>query len=298
MCCLKKMWMLRTRRISGWGWPSRARDLEERLWWVKLVLWTHPSHEPPSPGVVLKWNSAAFGHFRLVLTAIRSACSWTRLRSHWTSLAAVMSSVRTWLSTRPLMRMEGTGTSVRAEPEAMRCLALASRVWRLPSPRTTIMWCLEHQELTTGKVPNTGYSETRVSHSFKACLSVLILIYCTLLASSVGIVRVEQKNNTLLEMEVYDDGPYEVGDEHLLNPELVPVPANSYLGECQSTSLNLVCILLTLLSLTSIRGISVFTIFFSRVWGTFGVKMKQRKSGGFLPWQHMNWCIAVIDLIK
>ncbi|XP_071330763.1 integrin alpha-6 isoform X2 [Trachinotus anak] len=45
-----------------------------------------------------------------------------------------------------------------------------------------------------------------------------------------GIVRVEQKNNTLLEMGVYDDGPYEVGDEHVLNPELVPVPANSYLG--------------------------------------------------------------------
>ncbi|XP_044221590.1 integrin alpha-6 isoform X1 [Thunnus albacares] len=45
-----------------------------------------------------------------------------------------------------------------------------------------------------------------------------------------GIVRVEQKNNTLLEMGVYDDGPYEVGDENLFNPDLVPVPANSYLG--------------------------------------------------------------------
>lgn len=45
----------------------------------------------------------------------------------------------------------------------------------------------------------------------------------------------EQKNNTLLEMGVYDDGPYEVGDEHLLNPELVPLPANSYLGECLTT---------------------------------------------------------------
>ncbi|KAM8857390.1 integrin alpha-6 isoform 1-T1 [Synchiropus picturatus] len=43
-----------------------------------------------------------------------------------------------------------------------------------------------------------------------------------------GVVRVEQKNNTLLEMGIYDDGPYEVGD--LLNPDLVPVPANSYLG--------------------------------------------------------------------
>uniref|UniRef100_A0A671YR48 Integrin subunit alpha 6 n=1 Tax=Sparus aurata TaxID=8175 RepID=A0A671YR48_SPAAU len=39
-----------------------------------------------------------------------------------------------------------------------------------------------------------------------------------------GIVRVEQKNSTLIEMGVFDDGPYEVGDE------LVPLPANSYLG--------------------------------------------------------------------
>ncbi|KAM3608148.1 uncharacterized protein V6R79_020089 [Siganus canaliculatus] len=35
-----------------------------------------------------------------------------------------------------------------------------------------------------------------------------------------GIVRMEQKNNTLLEMGIFDDGPYEVGD----------MPANSYLG--------------------------------------------------------------------
>ncbi|KAK7939569.1 hypothetical protein WMY93_002895 [Mugilogobius chulae] len=45
-----------------------------------------------------------------------------------------------------------------------------------------------------------------------------------------GIVRVEQKNNTFLEMGIYDDGPYEVGDENLLNSDLVPLPANSYLG--------------------------------------------------------------------
>lgn len=36
-------------------------------------------------------------------------------------------------------------------------------------------------------------------------------------------------------MGVYDDGPYEVGDEHVLSPDLVPLPANSYLGECQLT---------------------------------------------------------------
>lgn len=45
----------------------------------------------------------------------------------------------------------------------------------------------------------------------------------------------EQKNNTLLEMGIYDDGPYEVGGENHLNPDLVPLPANSYLGECQPT---------------------------------------------------------------
>nr|XP_005167466.1 integrin alpha-6 isoform X1 [Danio rerio] len=45
-----------------------------------------------------------------------------------------------------------------------------------------------------------------------------------------GIVRIEQKNNTLLEMGLFDDGPYEVGDENRLDPNLVPVPANSYLG--------------------------------------------------------------------
>lgn len=45
----------------------------------------------------------------------------------------------------------------------------------------------------------------------------------------------EQKNNTLFEMGIYDDGPYEVGDERLLNSNLVPLPANSYLGGCQPT---------------------------------------------------------------
>uniref|UniRef100_A0AAQ5XLT1 Integrin alpha-2 domain-containing protein n=1 Tax=Amphiprion ocellaris TaxID=80972 RepID=A0AAQ5XLT1_AMPOC len=54
-----------------------------------------------------------------------------------------------------------------------------------------------------------------------------------------GIVRVEQKNTTLLEMEVYDDGPYEVGNEQSSNPELVPVPANSYLGELSLGSIDL-----------------------------------------------------------
>lgn len=46
-----------------------------------------------------------------------------------------------------------------------------------------------------------------------------------------GMVRMEQKNSTQWENSIFDDGPYEVGDENRLDPELVPVPANSYLGE-------------------------------------------------------------------
>uniref|UniRef100_A0A3Q0QV27 Integrin subunit alpha 6 n=1 Tax=Amphilophus citrinellus TaxID=61819 RepID=A0A3Q0QV27_AMPCI len=45
-----------------------------------------------------------------------------------------------------------------------------------------------------------------------------------------GVVRVEQDNSTLLDMGIFDDGPFEVGDERTRNPNLVPVPANSYLG--------------------------------------------------------------------
>ncbi|XP_075385376.1 integrin alpha-6 isoform X2 [Tenrec ecaudatus] len=45
-----------------------------------------------------------------------------------------------------------------------------------------------------------------------------------------GIVRVEQKNNTFFDMNIFEDGPYEVGGETNHDESLVPVPANSYLG--------------------------------------------------------------------
>ncbi|XP_064166998.1 integrin alpha-6-like isoform X1 [Anguilla rostrata] len=45
-----------------------------------------------------------------------------------------------------------------------------------------------------------------------------------------GTVRIEQRNSTLLDLGYFDDGPYEVGDENRLDPDLVPVPPNSYLG--------------------------------------------------------------------
>lgn len=44
-------------------------------------------------------------------------------------------------------------------------------------------------------------------------------------------VRVEQRNETFFEMDIFDDGPYEAGDETLMNPDLVPATANSYLGK-------------------------------------------------------------------
>lgn len=47
-------------------------------------------------------------------------------------------------------------------------------------------------------------------------------------------VRLEQKNDTLLEKGIYDDGPFETGDESQKDPELVPAPPNSYLGETHS----------------------------------------------------------------
>lgn len=49
-----------------------------------------------------------------------------------------------------------------------------------------------------------------------------------------GIVRVEQKNNTFFDMNIFEDGPYEVGGETDHDESLVPVPANSYLGRNES----------------------------------------------------------------
>ncbi|KAF6727624.1 Integrin alpha-6 [Oryzias melastigma] len=45
-----------------------------------------------------------------------------------------------------------------------------------------------------------------------------------------GIVRLEQNNYTLVRMGIFDDGPYEVGDEKEKDLTRVPAPPNSYLG--------------------------------------------------------------------
>uniref|UniRef100_A0A672IQK0 Integrin alpha-6-like n=1 Tax=Salarias fasciatus TaxID=181472 RepID=A0A672IQK0_SALFA len=45
-----------------------------------------------------------------------------------------------------------------------------------------------------------------------------------------GVVRLEQKNDSFIEMGIYDDGPFEAGDEREKKPELVPAAPNSYMG--------------------------------------------------------------------
>uniref|UniRef100_A0A8C8A2K2 Integrin subunit alpha 7 n=1 Tax=Oryzias sinensis TaxID=183150 RepID=A0A8C8A2K2_9TELE len=45
-----------------------------------------------------------------------------------------------------------------------------------------------------------------------------------------GEMRVQLLNQTLLDLGLYDDGPYEVADQKELNAQLIPVPSHSYLG--------------------------------------------------------------------
>lgn len=54
------------------------------------------------------------------------------------------------------------------------------------------------------------------------------------MCSPAGLVRLEHKNETYLDMGIYDDGPFEVGDENVKNPDLVPTPPNSYMGKSPS----------------------------------------------------------------
>lgn len=48
-------------------------------------------------------------------------------------------------------------------------------------------------------------------------------------------MRVQLFNQTLLDLGLYDDGPYEVADQKQLNAQLIPVPYHSYLGRIRPT---------------------------------------------------------------
>lgn len=71
---------------------------------------------------------------------------------------------------------------------------------------------------------------------FSVCVYAAAFVWRSALnvCSPAGMVRLEQRNNTFLEMGIYDDGPFEVGDENVKNPNLVPTPSNSYLGKSKS----------------------------------------------------------------
>lgn len=68
---------------------------------------------------------------------------------------------------------------------------------------------------------------------FKKNPAKYTLILFRVVSSASGVVRLEQKNETFFEMGIFDDGPFEAGDEKDKNPDLVPVPPNSYLGKSQ-----------------------------------------------------------------
>lgn len=98
------------------------------------------------------------------------------------------------------------------------------------------MWCLEPQEVSTGRVIVLSESfqlcmqcSPNISHLHKSSkylqLGFVKFIHFSSLISSSGIVQLDQRNNTLIEMEIFQDGPFEIADV------LKSVPANSYLGE-------------------------------------------------------------------
>ncbi|KAM6919733.1 integrin alpha-6-like isoform 1-T1 [Lycodopsis pacificus] len=55
-----------------------------------------------------------------------------------------------------------------------------------------------------------------------------------------GVVRLEQKNDSLLDLGIYDDGPFEAGDEKEKDPSLYNVPDNSYLGFSLDSGMGLI----------------------------------------------------------
>lgn len=64
--------------------------------------------------------------------------------------------------------------------------------------------------------------------NLKACPPVILL--CPSPVCIPGEMRVQLLNQTLLDLGLYDDGPYEVADQKQLNAQLIPVPYHSYLG--------------------------------------------------------------------
>lgn len=78
--------------------------------------------------------------------------------------------------------------------------------------------------------------------AFSLCPVWKCVFHVTLLwpspVSFSGEMRVQLLNQSLLDLGLYDDGPYEVADQKQLNAQLIPVPYHSYLGRiCPRCSL-------------------------------------------------------------
>lgn len=97
-------------------------------------------------------NKQLFCLLRRAPIATSAAAMSTRRSNPVTSLAAATCWVRTWPSTQDRARTEATGTSVRVDPEATRCLEAASRGCPPPLTRTSITSSSELLGRTTGKV--------------------------------------------------------------------------------------------------------------------------------------------------
>lgn len=72
-----------------------------------------------------------------------------------------------------------------------------------------------------------------VSNTSVYILMCAVCACCFAVPSPVSIpgeLRVQLLNQTLLDLGLYDDGPYEVADQKQLNAQLIPVPSHSYLG--------------------------------------------------------------------
>uniref|UniRef100_A0AAY4CK40 Integrin alpha-2 domain-containing protein n=1 Tax=Denticeps clupeoides TaxID=299321 RepID=A0AAY4CK40_9TELE len=77
-----------------------------------------------------------------------------------------------------------------------------------------------------------GFCQQGLSASFTVCSSLhLYLCMCVPNPQFIpGEMRVQLLNLTVLDLGYYDNGPYEVADEKMLDSDLIPVPYHSYLG--------------------------------------------------------------------
>lgn len=97
--------------------------------------------------------------------------------------------------------------------------------------------CIFHIQVTVGDSDGKHVCVCTCNHLYSSVF-LLSLCFGPSPASLSGEMRVQLLNQTLLDLGLYDDGPYEVADQKQLNAKLIPVPYHSYLGRiCPRCSL-------------------------------------------------------------